>query len=106
MDIRHAFRQSFTFAQKTGVSDYGEPLFGVKQSGTCREQRKALIVVSPTGTEEQSDAQLFTLEPLEVEDRVWLPGADTTKDEQARRVLSVEHHRDLAGVLIYYLVFF
>lgn len=106
MDLAHLFRQTFTYAARSAVSDFGEPLFDAKIVAPCREQRKSLIVVGPTGAEEQSDAQIFTPAQLEVGDWAWLPGADTSKRAAAKRVLAVEEHRTLDGVRSHFAIYF
>lgn len=83
-----------------GVTTYSAPVaFSVRFEPSN-------LLVRTTGREEKvASCTLYTLRSVSMSDRVWPPGADTTKPEEGRSPLKVDaHYHLLTGQLSHYTV--
>ena len=93
-----------TVASATGASEYGDPTFGSQRQVRCRIIERRSTVRRSDGTETDSGHELRTLEPIQLGDRIWLPGADTSSPDAAKTPASVELTHSKAGTSRYFKV--
>ena len=104
MNIAHWLRQEITVAPMTGVNIHGEPQYGPQRKIKARVEASLRKVVNSDGQEVLSDHQIFVLEPIGLQDRIWLPGTDPADVTQARRPLAVRGAVDKSGRTAFWVV--
>lgn len=84
-------------ASLSSVSSAGDPTWGTPAAVSARVEQKPKRVVSTTGEEVVSEAQLITETEVPIDARVWLPGLDQTDAKLARVPKAVHKAFDVAG---------
>ena len=84
MNLQSWFKDKITVQSVTGVSSSGQPVYGAKRIVKCRVEHDMKKITDSAGQEKVSDAQIALSEKLSSLDRIWLPGTDTTKIQDAR----------------------
>jgi hypothetical protein len=85
MDVTHLLQQTITIAPRTGMGADGTPTYGAQATRACRvEYAQGVVREGQDGTEIRTRATIITLAAIGPEDRVWLPGADTSSTAAAR----------------------
>ncbi len=85
VDITSWLNDTITVAPMTGVNDYGEATYGTNYTIKCRVERKLQKVVSAEGQEIMSNCEVAMQDQqVGLQDKVWLPEANTAKDDEAR----------------------
>ena len=84
MNLTSWFKDTITVKRMTGVDNAGQPTYGDAETVKCRVERTLKKIVNADGQEVMSDAQIALAETVGLQDRIWLPGQDTTKVEEAR----------------------
>lgn len=88
MNLGSMLTDTVTYKQRTGVSTAGDPTYGSALTASARVEHGRKIV--QVDGEQVVFEHWFTTETeLKPEWRCWLPGDDTTKDEESRRVVHV-----------------
>ncbi len=99
MNLAHLMPDTATVAPFTGRDGDGKPTFGAQVAVKGREEKKQKQVINTRGEEVTSDTQFATQTSIGVQDRVWLPGADTAKDNEARTPVALVSAKTLQGGL-------
>lgn len=89
MNLQHHMRDTVTVKTRTALDATGKPTFGDKRTVKARVEKQRRLVRTAAGDDKQATHRLYLAEALELGDRVWLPGADTTKLEASLPVLAV-----------------
>ncbi len=84
MNLNSWFKDKITVKRMTGVDTSGQPTYGDAETVKCRVERNMKKIVDASGQEIMSDAQIALAEEVGLQDRIWLPGADTDKTEESR----------------------
>jgi len=84
MNITSWLNQTIYVATKTGVDAFGNPTWGAPTAVKARVEGRMQRVVDTSGVEVVSDKQILTLTQIGQEDRIWLPGEDTSDTSKAR----------------------
>jgi hypothetical protein len=98
------FVDTVTVAAVTGKDSYGKPSFGAKTAVKARVQAVRKLVRSSTGNESVSSHVIFTETAINLTDRVWLPGVDSSNDSLAKVPLTINADHDKAGRVTLYEV--
>lgn len=104
MNLTGWLNQVITVQSPTGSSNYGDPTWSNRRSVRARVQLRRTKTRSAAGEVVDMTHELFTLEALTINDRIWIPGADTTDAKQARRPVNVTAVVDKAGHVHHYEV--
>jgi hypothetical protein len=92
--VAHLLTDTVTLAHETSVDSYGDPQFsGDQVEITARYEETTGLVVSSAGDERDYAGIVISESEIKTTDRLWPPGADTDDDNEARRVLKVDHTR-------------
>lgn len=84
MNLNSWFKDEITVQAMTGVNNYGQPTYGTKQTVKCRVEHDMKKITDASGQEIVSDTQIALSQKVGLQDRIWLPGTDTAKVEEAR----------------------
>jgi hypothetical protein len=109
MDLSDAFRQVVSFKEPTGVRGvHGDPDFSAAtlQTANARVEPSTRLVTNSLGEEVLTSHFVMMDKALSNFARVWLPGADTSDDQQARQPLRVEQQFDLDSIPSHWEVYF
>ena len=85
MNLQSWFKDKITVQSVTGVSTSGQPVYGAKRIVKCRVEHDMKKITDSAGQDKVSDAQISLGEKIGLQDRIWLPAADTTKLSEARK---------------------
>lgn len=77
-------------APRVGADSRGMPTYGAQTTVQARVESKSLLALAPTRNELKFDHKICTLTPINPDDRVWLPGDDTTSTDAAKRPISID----------------
>lgn len=92
------FKKVITYAKIISEDDDGKPNYGLQSKIKCRiEKGKKRMVFGVAGTTVDVFDLIIASVPIVVESGIWLPGADVTKDEEARKPRVVSETDDLMG---------
>lgn len=93
MNLETLLTSSITIASQASVDTHGDPSYGSPRTVRAR------IQPARGRDEEEIEHEHVILcgEVISPDDRIWLPGDDTTSADAARRPLSVEEQRDRWG---------
>lgn len=86
-----------TVKRQTGIDNFGDPSFGAAREVRARVETTDALVTGTDGDDKQARFVVVTAEALDVEDRIWLPGADTADATEALRPLTVKTARTKLG---------
>lgn len=105
MNLARLLTDTVYASQPEATDVYGNPIWTEPAPIPCRYEGKMERAVSAdTGTEVLSQAQFVTDQPVEVDWRIWPPGADPADEAQALRPVAVGFARDPAGSVTLYQV--
>ena len=85
MNLNSWFTDKIIVQPVVGVGNSGQPLYGEFITIKCRVEHNMKKITDATGQEKISDAQIALSEKVGLQDRIWLPGADTSRVDQARK---------------------
>ncbi len=105
MDVTAYFNDTITVARQTGITA-GDPTFGAQTTMKARVERKRGTTFRSDGTETAYDHKVATTSELFLNDRVWLPGANTADANAAVRPINSRFADWLTGRTGYYLTYF
>jgi hypothetical protein len=109
MDLSDAFRQQLSFKEPVGTRGaHGDPDFStsVLQTANARVEPSQRLITNALGEESMTTHFAMVDQAISLFARVWLPGADTSVDQQARRPLRVDAAVDLDGNTSHWEVYF
>lgn len=99
------FLQTLHVARFLGTDHFGQESYGTPEPHACRYQPSTRLLRDKDGGQSVSEAVLFTLAEVSVDDLIYPPGADPTDEAQGRKPLRVDRHHDLmSGQLAYVTV--
>lgn len=84
----HILVDTVTIAQITGRSLSGDPTFGTQSTIPARVERLFSTVIDDEGNEVLSQHKVASESEIRLTDSVWLPGDDTTSNNDARRPIA------------------
>lgn len=97
------FKQTVTWAAKSGVSGSGDPTFSAQVALPARVKLEPMMKRhGADGSELVSGTLVDLLQQVGVEDRFWLPGTDTSKVDQSRTPMDVVAIVDELGATLYW----
>lgn len=85
MNLDHLMTETITYAPFTGRDGDGKPTFSAQVTATARVEERTKRVRDADGKEVITSTQVATTAAIKTQDRVWLPGADTTKANEGRK---------------------
>lgn len=86
----HLLTDTVTIASVTSRSGGGDPSYGAQTAIRARVEDESKIVIAPDGNERQANHKIVSEVAIGLTDRVWLPGDDTAKANDARRPVTVK----------------
>lgn len=89
MSLSSWLTQTAYRAAVTGTDSYGRPSYGTPASFRVRVELEVRMVRNAQGEEVQSTHKLWSLTPVSVTDRLWLPGTDSTNADVSKLPLAV-----------------
>ncbi len=96
--LKSQLKQTVYIASVTGADlKTGEPSYGTPLAHAARVTQKNQKVLDPQGVEVLSNAQVVVEGSIAITDRIWLPGADKTKTNNARYPKQVANAVDERG---------
>lgn len=104
MSIASWLTQTAYVAPVTGIDAWGKPTYGPPVARKVRVEVLRRMVTNAQGEESVSNHRLWSLEPIALTDRVWLPGANTGSAEASHLPLSVSASADKVGARTLYRV--
>ncbi len=106
MNLDGWFTDTITIQAITDRDANGDPSYGAQFTALARVEEKQTRVRNREGQEVMSDTAIATEQAIGAQDRVWIPGADTTKVNQARTPISFKSGFNKARDLKLFEVFF
>lgn len=91
-------------ASQTGKDAYGKPAYEAPRAVKARVEAHRRVLKRPNGDEAVSNHRIFTLSPVLLTDRVWLPGADTGSADASNLPLAIKAVGDKPGARTLYTV--
>lgn len=104
MSIASWLTQTAYVAPVTGIDAWGKPTYGAPVARKVRVESLRRMVTNAQGEESVSNHRLWSLDPIALTDRVWLPGANTASAEASNVPLSVAATSDKVGSRTLYRV--
>jgi hypothetical protein len=96
--------QTIHVASKTGVDSYGRPSYETPRAVKARVELRRRMVRNSSGEESVSSHVVYSLEPILLTDRVWLPGLNSATAEGSKLPLQVDASSDKPGARTLYRV--
>ena len=100
------FLQTITYAAVSARDTYGKPTLGSQTTARARVEPSSKFLVDEKGDEHVATHVVYTEAPLTMNHRVWLPGANTATNNDARKPIKIEQSVDGAGMTRFRKVFF
>lgn len=91
------FPDTVTVAAPTGAADDGTPTFGAQSEIACMYVDGANVTRNADGEIVDVSATFYTHDEVGDGWAVWVPGTDTTDDDEARTPESVTEYHDFEG---------
>ena len=86
--IGHLLTDTVTYAAPDGTTtDGGQPNYSAQAEVAARVEAKSTKVSGPDGVERVGSTVVVSEAEIPVGSRLWLPGDDTTKTNEGRRVI-------------------
>lgn len=100
------FLQTITYALVSDRDTYGKPTLGGQSTARARVEPCQKFLVDEKGDEHVATSIVYTEAPLTMSHRVWLPGANTAVNNDARKPIRIEQSVDGGGQVRFRKVFF
>ncbi|MDP2275290.1 MAG: hypothetical protein Q8K32_31380 [Archangium sp.] len=97
MNFARVLTQTAYVAPVIGTDARGKPTYGPPVARKVRAEVRRTMVTKATGEEAVSNHRFWCVEPVNLTDRVWLPGEDNSSAEASHLPLSVESASDFPG---------
>lgn len=98
--------QTVNVAPVSGIDQYGKPTYGPPVARQVRLEQRRTMVTTGRGEEAVANHRLWCAEPINLTDRIWLPGLSTADNEAAKLALTVSSSSDKPGARTLYKVEF
>jgi hypothetical protein len=105
MNFAHRLTETVSYKTPSGVSSSGDLTYGSLSTLNARIYRKTQIVSNANGAQVTSNYVIETETQIPLDARIWLPGASTSDNNAAQRVLSSEYASTLDGSYTLYLTY-
>jgi hypothetical protein len=96
--------QTISVAQATGKDAYGKVTYGAPRTVAARVEVRRTVVRDGRGDEAVAQHRLWTLEAINLTDRIWLPGASSAVADASNLPLTVSSSADKLGSRTLYKV--
>ena len=97
MSFSAMLTDTITVARATGKDSYGDPTFGTKFTVRARVENEIKTTYDSTGRERVAMQRIATTERINLQDRIWLPGENTSNVSDARTPIRVENASTPSG---------
>ena len=105
MDVSGWLTQQVTIVPLASYDATGGPVYGGQVTVGARIIPKAeLVVAARTGQEAVSSHQIYVENPIYIEDRVFLPGDNTSDPTVAKVPIRVDQAYDKSGNPVYWKI--
>lgn len=84
----HLMTQTITVKAPSAVSDYGELSYGSASTQTAYVENKVETVFDANGKTIKTSHKVITETAIDRGSQVWVPGADTADDGEAKRIVA------------------
>jgi len=102
--LGHIMPDTVTYATWSTGNNSGDPSWGSQSTADARVEFGSFKTRNAQGVEVDAQARIFTETDIPRKARVWLPGDDTAKGNEARKVTRrVEASTPDAGLTLYEL---
>ncbi len=89
-DFDHLLTDTVTVSSEASVSDSGDRVYGAQSTLPARVELKTQLVINIDGNQVKADHVVASKVKINLTDRVWLPGDDTAKVNEARRPITLK----------------
>lgn len=89
MNVAAWLTDTITVASVSSRNTRGDPVFGAQNAYPARVEPITRLTRSAQGQEAIADTRVFTTQAINLTDRIWVPGANTSDPNAARVPLSV-----------------
>lgn len=103
--MSHLLTQTVTYATWSTVNNSGDPTFGSQSTAPARVEFKLVKIKNAQGVEVDAQAKVTTEVNIPRKARVWLPGDDTSKGNEARKIVGWTEKSTPGGDLTLYGLF-
>lgn len=86
--LAQQLRQTITVQHFLGSDEFGNPSYGAPTSYSCRIRDLQKLIETAAGTQAVAAAEVLTTGNVGLQDRVWLPGRDTSDPNAAQTPLN------------------
>lgn len=104
MSIGGWLTSSISVASVTSTDGYGKPTYGAPTAVPARIEQHRTLVRKSNGEEAVANHVIYTLTPINLTDRLWLPGANTSLADQSNLPATVDSSPDKTGARTLYKV--
>lgn len=104
MNIASWLNHTVTMETRTGLNEHGDPTWSAQSTVAARVTHRQSVRLSGRN-ERISNYEIASLVEIPLGARVWLPGDDTTDDNDARRVVDSENADDKSGSTRLYIAY-
>lgn len=91
-----------TVATMSGRDSHGDPTFNAPATMNARVEFGTRLVYGAGGTERQCEAVVATTEEIPMGSMIWLPGANTSNDNESKRPILIKKASNPSGGLTVY----
>lgn len=97
MSLARILNQTGYVASVTGTDARGKPTYSAPVARKVRVELRRTMVTKASGEEAVSTHRFWCVESVNLTDRVWLPGEDSSSAEASHLPLAVESAADFAA---------
>jgi len=107
MSFAGMLTQQISVQAYSGRNSFGDPQYSATTNDLkARVESSMEVIRDKNGEERVSETQVVTGVSVGLYDRVWLPGTDTTKDEESLTPMNVKTAQTPSGSLVIYHLYF
>ncbi len=101
MNIEHILTDNVVIATQSGVGQKGDPIFATQQTLKARVEYGTKSIIGQNGAQKQATHAIVTTAEIPIDARVWVPGANTSDNNAARKPIAVKKAATPSGYFIY-----
>ena len=105
MNFAHRMLETVSYKTPNGVGASGDLTYSTIGTMDARIYKKTNIVTDANGAERTSNYVVETETEIPIDSRVWLPGASTSDNNAAQRVVAAEYASTLDGSYTLYIAY-
>lgn len=102
MSLQSFMGETVYVASVTGVDAYGKATYETPRAISARVEPRRMMVRNARGEEAVSNFRIYSLVPVLLTDRLWMPGADSAVAEDSNVPISVSTSKDMRGLRALY----